>query len=378
MEMRIKNAVVVTRHDVFRGGMLVRDGSIADIDTEQTSPSIAEDFEGDYLLPGFVEIHTDNLEKHVMPRPGVRWPMWPAVTAHDIQVAASGITTVCDALSLVGAEESSLRADMLTDSINTILQARKAGILRSDHYLHLRCEVSTESVCDTFRRLLEFPSIRLVSLMDHTPGQRQFTDLTKYRQYFGEKYQLDANQLDALITERKVEQQKFAQKHRREITALSQERGIALASHDDTTVDHIREALDHKVTISEFPTTLEAARAARDGEMAIVMGGPNIVCGRSHSGNISASVLAENALLDILSSDYVPQSLVQAAFILFQSAAVSLPDAIAMISAAPADALGMKDRGRLEVGRRADLVRLAVRDGLPVIRSVWRAGNRVA
>jgi alpha-D-ribose 1-methylphosphonate 5-triphosphate diphosphatase len=131
--------------------------------------------------------------------------------------------------------------------------------------------------------------------------------------------------------------------------------------------------------LTEFPTTLEAARAAGELGLAVLAGAPNLIRGGSHSGNVAAATLAEAGHLDILSSDYIPSSLLQAAFRLCDGElGLSLPEAIAKVTAVPADAVGLNDRGIVAEGYRADLVRVQVIDGRALVRGVWVGGERVA
>ena len=153
---------------------------------------------------------------------------------------------------------------------------------------------------------------------------------------------------------------------------------MRLASHDDATQAHVAEAIEAGAVIAEFPTTQEAATAARAAGLSIVGGAPNVVRGRSHSGNASALEFARAGLLDILSSDYVPVALLHAAFKLAEEGGMSLPDAVATVSANPAAAAGLVDRGIVKPGLRADLIRVGMSDGLPVALASWREGERIA
>jgi len=220
--------------------------------------------------------------------------------------------------------------------------------------------------------------VRLVSLMDHTPGQRQFTSLAKYREYNRGKFGLGDAELDALIARRREDQEKYGDRHRAAILRLCETRALPLASHDDATVGHVEEAAKAGMTIAEFPTTLEAARAARAYGLAILGGGPNLVMGRSHSGNVSALELVAEGLLDIVSSDYVPASALHAAFLLHTRHRQSLPVAIAAVTATPAERVGLDDRGEIAPGKRADVVRVRAVGDVPLVTAVWRAGRRVA
>ena len=378
-EYSFTNCRAVLSREVASGGVHVRDGVIADIFDSGRAP-IAVDCEGDYLIPGLIELHTDHLESHFKPRPKVFWPAEAAVLAHDAQIAASGITTVFDALR-VGSDRDddvSIGGNM-TRLAEAIGRAKSAGVLRADHLLHLRCELACEDTVTATEAFLGDPNLRLISLMDHTPGQRQFTKLDRFKVYYGSKTGMSDAELEAYISERLVAHEKLAAPNRRQVVALARAQGIPLASHDDATGAHVDEAAADGVTIAEFPTTADAAALSREKGMHVLMGAPNVVRGGSHSGNISAQVLAEAGLLDILSSDYVPFSLLQAAFGLPQRVpGIDLPAAIQLVTRNPAVATGLEDRGEIAVGKRADLVQVRVVDGMPVVRSVWRQGRRVA
>lgn len=372
------NAQVVTPTETTLNTVLVKDGIITQIDNLEI-PENAEtiDCNGDFLIPGLIELHTDNLEGEFQPRPGVLWPSpMAALYAHDATIIASGITTVLDSISCGQLNEGKMRHEMFTMSIDAITKGRKQGILRADHFLHLRCELCDPYVLDMFRPHVEDPYLRLVSLMDHTPGQRQFCNMDKYKEY----YKLEdtpADEFNALVTKLQKEQDQFAEISRREIIELCKNHNIPLASHDDTTVEHVKEAVTDGLQLSEFPTTLEAAEMAATKGLGIIMGAPNVVRNGSHSGNVSARLLAQKDLLHILSSDYVPVSLLHAAYILHSELGKELHDALATITANPAKFLGLHDRGEIAVGKRADLARMKIIENTPVIRSVWREGTKV-
>jgi alpha-D-ribose 1-methylphosphonate 5-triphosphate diphosphatase len=181
-----------------------------------------------------------------------------------------------------------------------------------------------------------------------------------------------------MLNELTNDQQRYARLHRTEIVARCKALGLPLASHDDTSIQHVLEAAEDGIVLAEFPTTLVAAQAARERGIATIMGAPNIVRGGSHSGNVSALEMAKAGLLDILSSDYVPSSLLSATFDLVEKAGWSLPQAMRTVSYAPANAAGLTDRGAIAVGLRADFVRVAMSDRLPIPRATYLEGNRVA
>jgi alpha-D-ribose 1-methylphosphonate 5-triphosphate diphosphatase len=270
-----------------------------------------------------------------------------------------------------------MRRHILKTSIEAIKLAQKEKLLRADHMLHLRCEICDPAVLDLFEPYADDPLVQLVSIMDHTPGQRQWSDLEKYRQYHREKKWTD-QEFEQNIIERKGLQRTYAERHRSQILAICREQQIPLASHDDTTEAHSIESANDGIAISEFPTTREAACKAKELKLHVIVGAPNLVRGNSHSGNVSAMELAEYGVLDGLSSDYYPLSLLHSAFILHQKLGVSLPDAVANVSSNIADLLNLEDRGSISPGKRADIIRVKLCDDLPVVRMMWRDGERIS
>jgi alpha-D-ribose 1-methylphosphonate 5-triphosphate diphosphatase len=355
------------------------DGMIADLGAG-SPPAGARDVDGDFIIPGLIELHTDHLEAHYMPRPKVYWDPVAAVVSYDGQLASCGITTVLDSLRVwreEGVDEVGGEAALLAGAIAA---ARDADMLRVAHFLHLRCEVPMLDVVAEAAVLIGWPEVRLVSLMDHTPGQRQFRDQEKLRTYYRSKAGgLTDAQLDVLFDQRRDYAARNSARNYRELVDLARQNGRRLASHDDTTLDHVAQSIADQVAIAEFPTTLEAAQASHAAEIRVLMGAPNLVRGSSHSGNVGTAELARAGLLDVLSSDYMPASLLMAAFHLPKAVpSIDLPQAIRTVTRTPAEAVGLDDRGEIAIGKRADLVRVRVTRDIPVVRAVWRTGERVA
>ncbi len=377
-ETIITNARIVTADAVIEGTLRIKDGVIVEIAEGASRASDAVDLDGDYLIPGLVELHTDNLEKHFVPRPGVRWPGLAAVVAHDAQVAAAGITTVYDAVTVGQTAAGGDRLELLREMVGTIEAAQKQDTLRICHRLHLRCEVSYENCAELFETFLDNSLLDMASLMDHTPGQRQFTTLESYRYYYQKKYAWSDDEFSKFAVKQQAAHEQYAGRNRKAIVAMAKDRGLTLASHDDATLDHVNEAISEGMAIAEFPTTFEAAEASHSAGLQVLMGAPNVVRGKSHSGNLSSRDLADRRMLDIISSDYMPVSLVHAAFLLGESGAgFTLSEGIAMASKTPARAVGITDRGEIAVGQRADLAQVRKIDGLPLVRQVWRDAVRV-
>jgi alpha-D-ribose 1-methylphosphonate 5-triphosphate diphosphatase len=371
---------LVLADEVIEGGWLVAEkGTIAAFGSGPP-PRGAEDIAGDLLIPGLVELHTDHIEAHYMPRPKVHWDPVSAVLAYDGQLAVSGITTVLDSLRVwreEGADDVGGEATLLADAI---AMARDGDMLRADHFLHLRCEVPMPDVVEEARALIGRTDVRLISLMDHTPGQRQFRDEEKLRDYYrGKAGGLTDAELDAMFEKRHQQAALFGATNHRALVELARRHATPLASHDDTTPEHVAQSIDDRVAIAEFPTTLAAAQTLHAGGVRVLMGAPNLVRGGSHSGNVATAKLARAGVLDVLSSDYVPASLLMGALSLPRAApGIALPAALRTVTKTPAEAVGLHDRGEIAVGKRADLVRVRIIADVPVVRGVWRAGQRVA
>ena len=378
METIYTNCNIITRSEVFLGTVVVEDGLIRTIDNSVFHGTGTIDLAGDMLLPGLIEMHTDNLEKNIQPRPGVIWPsIMSSAIAHDAQIAGAGITTVYDAVAVGGLRESSLRDQILTESIDVLCRGNSLGIFRAEHFIHLRCEIGDARMESNLEQHGSCPKVRLISIMDHTPGQRQWSDLNRWRQYHRDKRWTDEDA--ASICEELVGKQKlYAAKHRKAAVAYAHQRNIPLASHDDTTVGDAESAAKEHIRIAEFPTTLEAAARAKELGMMTIMGAPNAIRGISHSGNITAASLAKDNLLDGLSSDYVPNSSLHAAFHLAETLGIPLHKTVAMASASIADMVGLTDRGEMVPGKIADMLQVRMVGTLPVIRKVWKRGVLVA
>ena len=377
-ETVLANARLILPGEVVQGSVILRDGVIAEIGTGSAVPAGAVDCEGDYLGPGLVELHTDNLERHLQPRPKVDWPHDAAILAHDAELAGTGITTVFDALR-IGANpdlraETKVYARAMADEI---LAMRATGALRISHFIHIRAEVCSQTLLQEMESFGPEDRVGLVSLMDHTPGQRQFRDINKLKEYYMGKGAMSEAEFEEYIGELTRMRAEIGDRHEAAVVAFASRCGARLASHDDTTVPQVDTSASYGVSLAEFPTTREAAQACRDHGIAVMMGAPNLVRGGSHSGNVAAQALAEADLLDIVSSDYVPAALLYSALKLARLWD-DLPRAIATVSGAPADAAGLPDRGRIAPGLRADLVRFADTGTAPRIKGVWSQARRVA
>ncbi len=373
----LTNAKLVLRDEVLTGTVHVRDGRIADVASGGTGVAGAIDCDGDYIIPGIVDVHTDNLERQVLPRVSARWPSRSAMVAHDAQCAAAGVTTVLDALCIGDLGFDGERIRTFKDAVIDLNVLVKTGLLKAEHYLHLRCELPAEDTLELFFPVADDPLVRMISLMDHSPGVGQYANLDAYRA-MRTRDGVAASVIEARIEKLSAQRVRMRGPNRAALLAKALTLDVTLASHDDRTIEEINENFADGIRISEFPVTVEAAIAARALGMTTIAGAPNIVRGGSHSGNVKVTDLIRAGGVDALASDYVPAALAEAAFLAAEQTEMSLPDAVAMVTDAPAQMARLADRGRIEAGLRADLVRLRLHGSLPILREVWRAGLRVA
>lgn len=374
----LTNACVVLPDRIEETTVVVRDGLIHRIDAMHAAAARRIDCGGDYLIPGLIELHTDNLERHIEPRQGTFWNTDRAVLSHDAELASAGITTAFDAITLGSDTGEPAREQAYLDAIGSIANAEAEGLLRIQHHLHLRCELGSSQLAQHLDSAIGHRVPQLLSLMEHVPGQGQWRDVARFRRHYAHRYNLGSQDLDALIARRKADQERFSAANRSNVIELAHRHGCMLVSHDDAVDADVERAARVGCRICEFPTSLEAARAARTHGLQVIAGAPNLVRGGSHSGNVAAATLIGEGLVDILSSDYCPSSLLQAVFWLAGSAAVSLNAAVAMVCGHPARVMNLLDRGSIEEGLRADFIRVRDTPRGPIVVSAWCAGRQVA
>jgi alpha-D-ribose 1-methylphosphonate 5-triphosphate diphosphatase len=373
----LTNARIVLTDLIVAGTVVLDDGRIVDVQPGRSAAPGAVDLEGDTLMPGVVDVHTDNLERQVQPRSNARWPSRSAMVAHDAQCAAAGVTTVLDALCLGDLGFDKDRVRTFHDGVADLDALADTGLLKSEHFLHLRCELPAPDMMDLLDPVADHPRVRMVSLMDHSPGIGQYANLDHYRRMRMREGH-DNAWIENRIVELQAQRARTRDPNRRRLLARMAPLSIILASHDDNTAEDIAENVADGIGISEFPVSMLAATEARANGMLIIAGAPNIVRGGSHSGNVAAVDLVRRGAVDAFASDYVPSSLIEAAFAAVGEAGISLAEGVALVTDRPARMAGLPDRGRIEPGLRADLVRLREHEGMPVVRMAWRGGERVS
>ncbi|MGR3503967.1 alpha-D-ribose 1-methylphosphonate 5-triphosphate diphosphatase [Pseudaestuariivita sp.] len=377
-DLCLANAQLVLPDRTMVGSMTIEEGVITAIAEGDVVPAGAEDCGGDLVLPGLVELHTDNVERHIEPRPEVDWPHLPALLAHDGELASTGITTVFDAMRVGSIHSGKGRyIDYARKLADELLAARAQGMFKISHFLHLRAEICSETLLEELAAFGAEDRVGIVSLMDHTPGQRQFRDLTALKTYVSKKRGMNDAEFAEHVQNLEGLQARFGAKHEAGAVTEAGRLGAVLASHDDTTSGHVATSAKNGVGFAEFPTTVEAAEACRAHGIAVMMGAPNLIRGGSHSGNVAAETLAKQDLLDIVSSDYVPSALLLSAFHLAEVWG-DLPRAVATVSRNPAKAARLEDRGALQVGLRGDVVRVKKLGATPLLRGVWSQGRKIS
>jgi alpha-D-ribose 1-methylphosphonate 5-triphosphate diphosphatase len=377
-ETILTNALLVLPGEVIPGTVVLRGAAIAEVQPGRSHVAAAQDLEGDHLIPGIVDVHTDNLERQVQPRQNARWPSRSAMLAHDQQTAAAGVTTVLDALCLGDLGFDTGRHQTFLDGVADLDALADTGLFKSEHFLHLRCELPAADMPAALDPVADHPRVVMVSLMDHSPGVGQYRDLGRYREMRVKQTRLDPGEVERRIAELLEQRGRLREKQRRWLLDRIAHRGLPLASHDDDSPEEVERNKDDGILISEFPVAMEAAERARQIGVEVIAGAPNIVRGGSHSGNVAAIELVRAGAVDVFASDYVPAALVEAAWRTAAETPTPLHEAVAMITDRPARMSRLPDRGRIEAGLRADLVQVHPLAGLPVVRRVWRAGARVA
>jgi len=357
----------------------VEDGRITEVGA-RTGPVPAEavDLRGALLLPGLVDTHSDGLEKEVRPRPGAEFDPDFAVASFEGRVRAAGVTTIFHGIGYQsdGRKERTVAGARRLEQAITARAATGAALV--DHCLLLRLDArdpdALGALQDAVARYapVETP---LVSFEDHTPGQGQYADPAYYRRWLQGTEGLTPEEAQARLESYTSDREGRAW-HRDVafawLSARARAGDLRLLAHDPVTADEVAGVHERGAAVAEFPTTLEAARAARERGMHIVAGAPNILRGGSHSGNVSAADLVAADTVDALSSDYLPSTPLAAALRLAADG-LPLPAAVRLVTSGPAAVAGLTDRGALTPGLRADLTTVTIDNGWPTVRQVTTA-----
>ncbi len=368
--------LVLPNEVVDTGSVRIEDGVIAEIRPEPVAGAVI-DGGGRLLMPGFVDLHGDMIEREIAPRPNAQMPIDFGIHELDKKLAAAGVTTAYAAVSF--ATESVYGHVRSLETTSAVIEGinRLRDNLLIDHRVHARYEITNIGAAPTLERLLKADEIDMVSLTDHTPGQGQYNNIAAYIASISERRAITEEMAAEIVRKRiAMRDNPEIEVKLKDIVSLALAHGLSLASHDDDSVEKVAEMFDLGVTISEFPVTLPAAEEARRRGLWTLMGAPNALRGQSMSGNLSALDAAKAGLLTVIAADYHPAAFVPGIFKLADMAEGGLPAAVAMATGNAARSAGLTDRGEIAIGQRADLV-VVEKGDVHRIRATFRAGRFV-
>lgn len=373
----IVNAHLVTPDGIRQHASLrVEDGRIAEISDSGLNGARVIDGGGNFLLPGFIDIHSDAIEKGIEPRPNTFFPVDIAVYELDKKIAACGITTMYHSLSFaeleVGLRNNSTAATIIRQ-INGLRPKLKVNTK-----IHARFEITDLGAVPHLQRLIGDGQINLFSFMDHSPGQGQFRDIMAFKSYYGPVYAKSDAEMDDII-QRKLDAKKSqGPAIIAEMIRTCREHAIAIASHDDDSREKIQWLKEMDIGMTEFPVNIEAVRTARELGVSVCLGSPNVVRGQSQAKNLSAREAISWGFGDILCSDYAPMTMLHAVLTLEKLGILPLHQAVNMVSRNPAEAVGIAaETGSLEEGKAADLVLVDHSDDFPRVLKTFVGGREV-
>ena len=362
--------IVLTDRIIERGSLHIVNGQIADIIEQPMPGGISGD--GLTIMPGFIDMHGDMIEMELEPRPNVHFPIEVALPHLDARLAAAGVTTAYAAVSFSRGRATKNVERRSFDHTSQVIRALHAmrKDCRVDHKIHARFDITFDNAVGVLADLIRDEQVDLVSLMDHTPGQGQYRDIERHIKQVARSRSMSDEEARKSVMERIETRNRPEEEILHVINQVSQmcrAHNVALASHDDDTVEKANLMADVGTVIAEFPVTMEAAQATATRGLMNAMGAPNAMRGLSYSGNLSAREAHAKGLLHILAADYHPAAILHAVLILAESDPNGLPGAVALASSNPAQALGLTDRGSLQVGLRADLAIIETSDASRVV-----------
>ncbi|SDO78221.1 alpha-D-ribose 1-methylphosphonate 5-triphosphate diphosphatase [Ralstonia sp. 25mfcol4.1] len=355
--------------------LLIADGQIAAIEPA-SAPAHATviDLRGHTVMPGLIDVHCDAIEKEAEPRANVLFPLDFAVAQVDRRNAAAGITTPYHALSFASNQFGVRNNDTAATLVRTVAGYRKHSLV--DNRIHCRYEVTDAAAVPVLEMLMAEGVVDLLSVMDHSPGQGQFKTLDAYLSYMMGNHGMSRDEAADAAAKKAAELDGATERVNR-LVSKAHALGVPTASHDDDSPQRIAAMHALGVRMSEFPINLETAQAAAAHALPTILGAPNVLRGKSQSGSMRAIEAIHARVGSILCSDYQPSTLIAAAFAAARLAELPLNEALALVSANPADACMLEDRGRLLPGKRADVIAVASVAGQPLVTHTWSAGRLV-
>ena len=333
---------------------------------------------GGFISPGFIDIHADYIENMSSPRPTSIMDLNLSLRETEKVLINTGITTMYHSLSLYGKdifENKPIRSDEnVIKLIDTIENTQnKRHLIR--HRFHARFEIDNVKGVERLKKYIRDGKINLLSFMDHKPGQGQYRNIETYRKTLKGYKDVTDSEIDEMIEERQFKDT-ITSETIEEIAHMAKDRNISIASHDDDSFDKIDFIKGIGATISEFPITMDVAKYAREKGMFTIAGAPNVLLGKSHSGNLSASEAIKDNCIDILCSDYYPAAMLHSVFILNEKYNMDLCEMFKLITINPAKAVKIDNiLGSIKEGKKADILIIEKLEELPVITSVFVDGK---
>jgi alpha-D-ribose 1-methylphosphonate 5-triphosphate diphosphatase len=349
--VRLKSNRVLWPDGELRPGFVaIEGGRIQDL-SDHSAPN-AVDLGDRLLLPGMVDLHGDAFERQWMPRSGVFFPLDVALMDSDRQLLANGITTAYHGLTvswepgLRGIEHGRLMVSALD-------QIRPA--LHCDTRLHLRYELYALNETTELIEWVRGRQVHMVGFNDHLEMIAGKLDKGAKGAQYAERSGLTMEAFRALVESTRARRPEVWPAVEA-VARASRQAGIPMASHDDETPAMCEQFRRIGSSICEFPLDAATARAAQQAGQDVVLGGPNVVRGKSHTRRLNAADALQDGLGTILTSDYYYPSMLHAAFRLVRDGIMPFGAAWALVSSAPARAAGLVDRGSIAPGMRADLI----------------------
>lgn len=382
----ITNGRIVTEAAILEGfDLLIKNDRIEQIafsgDIPIDNDTEVIDAAGGYVSPGFIDLHSDYIEHMAAPRPTSLMNFQLSLREAEKELIAHGITTMYHSLSLFKFTEYAYKPIREPENVRKLIdlidQTHSSSHLVR-HRFHARFEIDNVEEVDNLKSYIAEKKVHLISFMDHTPGQGQYRDLEVYRHTVKGYNDISDAEIDRIITKH-MTKEKVAIEAMQEIAIVAKENQIAIASHDDDSLEKLDLVKSLGTDISEFPITMEIAKKAKEQGMYTVAGAPNVLLGGSHSGNLSAAEAIQEKAIDVLCSDYYPAAMLHSIFELNKKYGLDLAEMFRLITINPAKAVKLDHEiGSIKEGKKADLLIIEkIQPDFPVITAVMVDGKLI-
>lgn len=381
----LTNGRIVTEDGILEGfDLLIENDVIRKIGKKGTIKTIGVekiDVKKSYIAPGFVDIHSDYIENMASPRPTSIMDFNISLREAEKVLLNNGITTMFHSLSFYGVDIFEHKPVRKRENVIKLMDVinkthNEKHLIR--HRFHARVEIDSIDEIENIKEYIRQGNVHLLSFMDHTPGQGQYSDINLYRKILKGYKDVSDEEIDKMVEERK-NKATITVDTMEEMAQLAKDKNISIASHDDDTVEKVDFVKNLGATISEFPITKEVAKAAQKAGMQTIAGAPNVLLGKSHAGNLSAADAIQDGCIDILCSDYYPAAMLHSIFKLNEKYGVDLYEAFKFVTINPAKAVKMDHLiGSIKEGKKADLLIIEKLDEIPVVTSVFVDGKMIS